>query len=62
MYAGRTLNGLGVGSATSIIPVFIAEFSPPVVGGGVIGIYEIMYHWSPGGVLDQLRHCIAHSE
>ncbi|KAF8513808.1 quinate permease [Gautieria morchelliformis] len=43
MYAGRTLNGLGVGSATSIIPVFIAEFSPPAVRGRVVGIYEIMY-------------------
>jgi MFS family permease len=43
MYAGRTLNGLGVGSATCIIPIFIAEFSPPAVRGRVVGIYEIMY-------------------
>ncbi|KAF8585353.1 general substrate transporter [Ramaria rubella] len=43
MYIGRTLTGLGVGSATSIIPVFIAEFSPPAVRGRVVGLYEIMY-------------------
>ena len=42
MYVGRTLNGLGVGSATSIIPLFIAEFSPPAIRGRVVGIYEIM--------------------
>ncbi|KAF8472424.1 hypothetical protein JB92DRAFT_3053900 [Gautieria morchelliformis] len=44
MYAGRTLNGLGVGSVTSIIPVFIADFSPSAVQGRVVGIYEMMYH------------------
>lgn len=43
MYVGRVLNGLGVGSATSIIPIFLAEFSPPAVRGRVVGIYEIMY-------------------
>ena len=42
MYVGRTLNGLGGGSATSIIPLFIAEFSPPAIRGRVVGIYEIM--------------------
>lgn len=43
MYVGRTLNGLGVGSASSIVPMFIAEFSPPAIRGRVVGIYEIMY-------------------
>ncbi|KAF8509726.1 hypothetical protein JB92DRAFT_2729389, partial [Gautieria morchelliformis] len=43
MYAGRTFNGFGVGSATSMMPVFIAEFSPPAVRGRVVGISEIMY-------------------
>jgi len=43
MYVGRTLSGLGVGSASSIVPVYIAEFSPPAIRGRVVGIYEIMY-------------------
>ena len=42
IYVGRTLNGLGVGSAASIIPSFIPDFSPPAIRGRVVGIYEIM--------------------
>ena len=43
MYVGRTLNGLGVGIASCLVPIYIAEFSPPAIRGRIVGIYEIMY-------------------
>jgi len=43
MYAGRVLNGLGVGIASCLVPVYISEFSPPAIRGRLVGIYEIMY-------------------
>jgi MFS family permease len=43
IYVGRVLNGLGVGIASCLVPVYIAEFSPPAIRGRLVGIYEIMY-------------------
>lgn len=43
MYVGRTMSGIGVGSASSLVPLYIAEFSPPAIRGRLVGIYEIMY-------------------
>lgn len=43
MYIGRTMSGIGVGSASSLVPLYIAEFSPPAIRGRLVGIYEIMY-------------------
>lgn len=42
IYAGRALTGLGVGSSSLIIPVYISESSPPAIRGRLIGIFEIL--------------------
>ncbi|TVY42528.1 putative quinate permease, partial [Lachnellula subtilissima] len=41
MYAGRLITGLGTGSVTVIVPLYIAELSPPAIRGSLVGIYEI---------------------
>ncbi|QRW13631.1 Sugar (and other) transporter [Ceratobasidium sp. AG-Ba] len=46
IYAGRGVAGLGIGSASLIIPVYIAEISPPSIRGRLVGIFEIL---SQGG-------------
>ncbi|CAE6447840.1 unnamed protein product [Rhizoctonia solani] len=45
IYAGRCIAGLGIdtlGSASLIIPVYIAEVSPPSIRGRLVGIFEIL--------------------
>ncbi|CAE6435927.1 unnamed protein product [Rhizoctonia solani] len=42
VYAGRGIAGLGIGSASLIIPVYIAEVSPPSIRGRLVGIFEIL--------------------
>lgn len=39
--AGRAIGGLGVGSASLIVPPFIAEISPPAIRGRLVGMYEV---------------------
>lgn len=41
MYAGRFITGLGAGSVTVTVPLYIAELSPPSIRGSLVGIYEI---------------------
>lgn len=41
MYAGRALAGAGVGASTAIVPVYLAELSPPAIRGRVSSMYEI---------------------
>lgn len=41
MYIGRLVTGMGTGSATVIIPLYIAELAPPSIRGTLVGIYEI---------------------
>ncbi|KAH7346806.1 general substrate transporter [Rhexocercosporidium sp. MPI-PUGE-AT-0058] len=41
MYAGRFITGLGAGGATVVVPLYIAELSPPSIRGTLVGIYEI---------------------
>ncbi|TVY56075.1 putative quinate permease, partial [Lachnellula suecica] len=41
MYAGRLITGLGAGSVTVIVPLYIAELSPPAIRGSLVGLYEI---------------------
>ncbi|KAH8890685.1 MFS quinate transporter QutD [Thozetella sp. PMI_491] len=41
MYAGRACTGLGVGSSAMIVPVYIAESSPPTIRGRLIGVFEV---------------------
>ncbi|KAJ6013859.1 sugar transporter [Penicillium herquei] len=42
LYAGLVLTGLGVGASSTIIPVYIAECSPALIRGRLVGIFEIM--------------------
>ncbi|CAZ82822.1 unnamed protein product [Tuber melanosporum] len=46
IYAGRAITGLGIGCASLIVPVYIAETSPPSIRGRLVGIFEIL---SQGG-------------
>ncbi|KAL5318406.1 hypothetical protein ACEPPN_013466 [Leptodophora sp. 'Broadleaf-Isolate-01'] len=41
MYAGRFITGLGAGGTTVVVPLYIAELSPPSIRGTLVGIYEI---------------------
>ena len=41
MFAGRFVGGLGVGAASMMVPLYIAEMSPPSIRGRLVGIYEI---------------------
>lgn len=41
MYAGRFITGMGAGSATALVPTYIAELAPPAIRGSLVGIYEI---------------------
>ncbi|KAL4876863.1 general substrate transporter [Aspergillus karnatakaensis] len=42
MYLGRVLTGLGVGASSTLIPIYIAECSPALIRGRLVGIFEIM--------------------
>lgn len=46
LYAGRGIAGFGIGSVSLLVPVYIAETSPPSIRGRLIGIFEIL---SQGG-------------
>lgn len=41
LITGRAIAGLGIGAASLIVPVYIAEVSPPSIRGRLIGIFEI---------------------
>ncbi|KAK2589624.1 hypothetical protein QQS21_012695 [Conoideocrella luteorostrata] len=41
LIAGRAVAGLGIGASSLIVPVYIAETSPPSIRGRLIGIFEI---------------------
>lgn len=42
IYGGRVLTGLGVGSSSLVVPLYISECAPPALRGRLIGIFEIM--------------------
>ncbi|KAF3940253.1 hypothetical protein ABW19_dt0208062 [Dactylella cylindrospora] len=46
IYAGRAIAGFGIGSVSLLVPVYIAETSPPSIRGRLVGIFEI---FSQGG-------------
>ncbi|KAK6363009.1 hypothetical protein TWF730_000458 [Orbilia blumenaviensis] len=46
IYAGRAIAGFGIGSVSLLVPVYIAETSPPSIRGRLVGIFEIL---SQGG-------------
>lgn len=39
--AGRAIAGLGIGSTSMCVPVYIAETAPPSIRGRLVGIFEI---------------------
>ncbi|KND93393.1 Quinate permease [Tolypocladium ophioglossoides CBS 100239] len=41
LIAGRAIAGLGIGASFLIVPVYIAETSPPSIRGRLIGVFEI---------------------
>jgi MFS family permease len=41
VYAGRVLTGWAVGASTMIVPVYVAECSPPHIRGRLVGLYEV---------------------
>jgi MFS family permease len=41
LITGRAVAGLGIGAASLIVPVYIAEVSPPSIRGRLIGIFEV---------------------
>lgn len=41
MYAGRILTGVGVGSSSLIVPVYISECAPYSIRGRLVGLFEI---------------------
>ncbi|OJJ49485.1 hypothetical protein ASPZODRAFT_129965 [Penicilliopsis zonata CBS 506.65] len=49
MYAGRVLSGLGTGTASNIIPIYISELAPPAIRGRLVGLYEL--GWQTGGLV-----------
>ncbi|KAH8880224.1 general substrate transporter [Thozetella sp. PMI_491] len=42
LYVGRSMTGFGVGISAMLLPVYIAECSPPLIRGRLVGIFEIM--------------------
>lgn len=42
LYAGRALTGLAIGATSTMIPIYIAECSPALIRGRLVGIFEIM--------------------
>lgn len=46
LIAGRAIAGLGIGAVSLLVPVYIAETSPPSIRGRLVGIFEVL---SQGG-------------
>ncbi|KAF4818456.1 Quinate permease [Colletotrichum siamense] len=42
LYGGRALTALAIGASSTLIPVYIAECSPALIRGRLVGIFEIM--------------------
>jgi MFS family permease len=46
---GRVLAGIGVGGASNLTPIYIAELAPPAIRGRLVGLYEM--GWQIGGLV-----------
>lgn len=55
MYAGRAIAGLGIGIASNLTPVYIAELAPAAIRGQLVGSYEIA--WQVGGIVGFWINC-----
>ncbi|GAA5852713.1 hypothetical protein JCM8547_002598 [Rhodosporidiobolus lusitaniae] len=42
IYAGRVIGGLGVGMISLVVPIYLAEISPPAIRGRLTGLYELL--------------------
>ena len=42
MYAGRLVGGLGLGVSSFLVPLYLAEISPPSIRGFIVGLHEIL--------------------
>jgi MFS family permease len=49
LYAGRVIAGIGVGAMSNLIPIYIAELSPPAIRGRLVGMWEV--GWQSGGLV-----------
>jgi MFS family permease len=49
LYGGRVVAGLGIGGISNIIPIYLAEISPPAIRGRLVGMWEI--GWQCGGLV-----------
>lgn len=49
LYAGRVIAGVGVGAISNLIPIYIAELSPPAIRGRLVGMWEV--GWQSGGLI-----------
>ncbi|KKP00379.1 hypothetical protein THAR02_07508 [Trichoderma harzianum] len=41
MLVGRGIGGIGVGAASMIVPIYVAEAAPPHIRGRLVGLYEV---------------------
>ena len=41
IFVGRVIGGLGVGAASMLVPLYIAELAPPAIRGRLVGLYEL---------------------
>ncbi|KAH6873463.1 general substrate transporter [Thelonectria olida] len=41
MYVGRFIAGLGVGAASSLVPLYVSECAPRAIRGGLIAFYQL---------------------
>ncbi|KAG5935643.1 hypothetical protein E4U53_000388 [Claviceps sorghi] len=42
IFAGRVIGGVGVGAGSMVVPLYVAEASPPRIRGRLVGVYEIL--------------------
>ncbi|KAL7270441.1 hypothetical protein RUND412_006855 [Rhizina undulata] len=41
LYAGRAIAGLGLGSVTLVVPMYVSEIAPPAIRGFLVGMFEM---------------------
>ncbi|KAF8472704.1 general substrate transporter [Kalaharituber pfeilii] len=46
LYAGRLVDRIGIGDSSLLVPLYLAEMSPPAIRGFVVGLHEIFIQLS----------------